>query len=166
MAHMIFSFMVDATLSSVFSLIIYEIILAWNLNDDSKCLQDSLTMIHAVLRDADLRQTRREPVRLWLKKLRDVAYEGEAVLNKLRIDDIRQRVEMLDQSGTERLPDARLCQMHSCIIFSANFCFYSSQLGEKNIIQLSRKHVSTLSQLKDKKFGLLLAPYGIMTAKF
>ncbi|KAF2319256.1 hypothetical protein GH714_014267 [Hevea brasiliensis] len=101
MAHMIFSFMVDATLSSVFLLIIYEIILAWNLNDDSKCLQDSLTMIHAVLRDADKRQTRREPVRLWLKKLRDAAYDGEAVLNKLRINDIRQMVGMLDQSGTE-----------------------------------------------------------------
>ncbi|KAF2319249.1 hypothetical protein GH714_014219 [Hevea brasiliensis] len=101
MAHMIFSFMVDATLSWVFSLIIYEIILAWNLNDDTRCLQDSLTMIRAVLQDAEEQQTRREPVRPWLKKLRDVAYEGDAVLNKLRIDDIRQMVEMLDQSGTK-----------------------------------------------------------------
>ncbi|XP_057989837.1 disease resistance protein RGA2-like isoform X7 [Hevea brasiliensis] len=101
MAPKIFSLLVDATLSWVLSLIIYQIILAWNLNDDSKGLQDSLTMIRAVLQDADEQQHRREPVRLWLKKLKDVAYEGEAVLNKLKNDDIRQMVEMLDQSGTE-----------------------------------------------------------------
>ncbi|XP_057989835.1 disease resistance protein RGA2-like isoform X5 [Hevea brasiliensis] len=166
MAPKIFSLLVDATLSWVLSLIIYQIILAWNLNDDSKGLQDSLTMIRAVLQDADEQQHRREPVRLWLKKLKDVAYEGEAVLNKLKNDDIRQMVEMLDQSGTERLRDARLCQTHSCIIFSANFCFYSCQLEKKKNHSTEKKACLNFVPLIDKKFSLLLAPSGIMTAKF
>ncbi|XP_057989833.1 uncharacterized protein LOC110651185 isoform X3 [Hevea brasiliensis] len=173
MAPKIFSLLVDATLSWVLSLIIYQIILAWNLNDDSKGLQDSLTMIRAVLQDADEQQHRREPVRLWLKKLKDVAYEGEAVLNKLKNDDIRQMVEMLDQSGTElwnfmkgmlgdSLPysTSRDCEMQdyarrTAALFSLQIsAFIHANWKRKKIIQLRRKmncllfcfqHVSTLS---------------------
>ncbi|KAF2319209.1 hypothetical protein GH714_013970 [Hevea brasiliensis] len=101
MAEMILSFGVDATLSRVASLITDEIIGAWNLKDDLKGLQESLTMIGGVLQDAEKQQTRREHVRLWLKKLKEVAYEAEDVFDELAYENLRRKVEMQDQSGTE-----------------------------------------------------------------
>ncbi|XP_057989856.1 putative disease resistance protein RGA1 [Hevea brasiliensis] len=103
MAEMILSFGVDATLSRVASLITDEIIGAWNLKDDLKGLQESLTMIGGVLQDAEEQQTRREHVRLWLKKLKEVAYEAEDVFDELAYENLRRKVEMQrqDQSGTE-----------------------------------------------------------------
>ncbi|XP_057990743.1 putative disease resistance protein RGA3 [Hevea brasiliensis] len=101
MAEMFLSFVVDATLSRVASLINDEIIFAWNLKDDLKGLQDSLTLIRAVLQDAEEQQTKRESVRLWLKKLRDVAYDAEDVFDELAYEDLRGKVQMQDQLGRE-----------------------------------------------------------------
>ncbi|KAF2296362.1 hypothetical protein GH714_037559 [Hevea brasiliensis] len=101
MADIVLSFVVDAALSRVVSLITDEIMLAWNLKDDLKGLRESLTMIRAVLLDAEEQQTKREPVRLWLKKLREVAYEAEDVLDELAYENLRRKVEMQEQSGSE-----------------------------------------------------------------
>ncbi|KAF2296426.1 hypothetical protein GH714_037891 [Hevea brasiliensis] len=90
MTDMISSFVVDAAISRVVSLITDEIMLAWNLKDDLKGLQESLTMIRAVLQDAEEQQTKRKPVRLWLKKLQDVAYEAEDVLDELGYENLRR----------------------------------------------------------------------------
>ncbi|KAF2296409.1 hypothetical protein GH714_037792 [Hevea brasiliensis] len=57
-------------------------------------------MIRAVLQDAEEQQTKREPVKLWLKKLREVAYEAEDVLDELAYENLRRKVEMQEQSGS------------------------------------------------------------------
>ncbi|KAF2319231.1 hypothetical protein GH714_014088 [Hevea brasiliensis] len=101
MAEMILSFGIDATLSAVASLITDEVSRAWNLKIDLKGLQESLTMIRGVLQDAEEQQTRKEHVRLWLKKLREVAYEAEDILDELAYENLRRKVKMQDQSGTE-----------------------------------------------------------------
>ncbi|KAF2296353.1 hypothetical protein GH714_037511 [Hevea brasiliensis] len=101
MADFVLSFVVDAALSRVVSLITDEIILAWNLKDDLKGLQESLTMIRAVLQDTEEQQTTREPVRLWLKKLQEAAYDAEDVFDELAYENLRRKVEMQDQSGRE-----------------------------------------------------------------
>ncbi|KAF2296408.1 hypothetical protein GH714_037787 [Hevea brasiliensis] len=85
----------------VVSLITDEIILAWNLKDDLKGLQESLKMIRAVLQDTEEQQTTREPVRLWLKKLQEAAYDAEDVFDELAYENLRRKVEMQDQSGRE-----------------------------------------------------------------
>ncbi|KAF2319295.1 hypothetical protein GH714_014458 [Hevea brasiliensis] len=92
MAEMILSFMVDGTLSRVASLITEEIISARNLKDDLKGLQDSLIMIHDVLQDAEERQTGKETVKLWMKKLKDVAYDAEDVFDE-KINDSLNKIK-------------------------------------------------------------------------
>ncbi|KAF2296390.1 hypothetical protein GH714_037705 [Hevea brasiliensis] len=101
MADFVLSFVVDAALSRVASLITDEIILAWNLKDDLKGLQESLTIIRAVLQDTEEQQTTREPVRLWLKKLQEADYDAEDVFDELAYENLRRKVEMQDQSGRE-----------------------------------------------------------------
>ncbi|KAF2319212.1 hypothetical protein GH714_013990 [Hevea brasiliensis] len=94
MAEMILSFVVEAALSRVSSLIANEIISAWKLNDEFKGLQDSLTMIRDVLQDAEEQQTEKESVKRWLKKLKEVAYDAEDVFDELAYENLRRKVEM------------------------------------------------------------------------
>lgn len=97
MGDIVLSFLVDETLGRVLSLITDEITLAWNLNKDIEGLQESLTKIRAVLQDAEEQQTKREPVRLWLKKLRDVAYAAEQVFDELAYENLRRKVEKMQK---------------------------------------------------------------------
>ncbi|KAF2296351.1 hypothetical protein GH714_037483 [Hevea brasiliensis] len=58
-------------------------------------------MIRAVLQDAEEQPTKREPVKLWLKKLQEVAYEAEDVFDELAYENLRRKVETQEQSGRE-----------------------------------------------------------------
>ncbi|XP_058006845.1 putative disease resistance protein RGA3 [Hevea brasiliensis] len=87
MADMILSFVADATLPRVASLITDEIIHAWNLKDDLRALQDSLDSIRHVLQDAEDKQNEREHVK--------------HVFDELTYENLRRKVEMQDQPGRE-----------------------------------------------------------------
>ncbi|KAF2296400.1 hypothetical protein GH714_037749 [Hevea brasiliensis] len=103
MADIVLSFVVDAALSRVVSLITDEIILAWNLKDDLKGLQESLTMIRAVLQDAEEQQTKREPVKLWLKKLRGTRYVKKAALHVKMAHKVKNINELLNKIKNEAM---------------------------------------------------------------
>ena len=70
-------------LSKVIPLVTEQISLAWDFKEDLKWLRDSLTMIQAVLADAERRQVREVRVRLWLRRLKDVSYDADDVLDDL-----------------------------------------------------------------------------------
>ncbi|XP_057990747.1 putative disease resistance protein RGA3 [Hevea brasiliensis] len=99
--RMILSFVVDATLSRVASLITNEVTGAWNLKDDLKGLQDTLNTIRDVLQDAEDQQNESVSVKRWLKKLKRVAYDAEDVFDELAYEDLRRQVEMQNQLGSE-----------------------------------------------------------------
>lgn len=101
MADIVLSFVVEGTLARVVSLITEEIILQWNLKEDLKRLQESLAMIHDVLQDAEEQQVTQKAVKRWLKKLRDVAYDAEDVIDEFAYEILRRKVEIQDQPGNE-----------------------------------------------------------------
>ncbi|XP_043717985.1 putative disease resistance protein RGA3 [Telopea speciosissima] len=71
-----------------------EITLLWFMKKDFKKLQETFPMIQAVLNDAEIRQVREEPVRLWLKRLKDVAYEVDDALDEFSFEAMRRRMEI------------------------------------------------------------------------
>ncbi|XP_058007883.1 putative disease resistance protein RGA3 [Hevea brasiliensis] len=144
MTDMISSFVVDAAISRVVSLITDEIMLAWNLKDDLKGLQESLTMIRAVLQDAEEQQTKRKPVRLWLKKLQDVAYEAEDVLDELGYENLRQKVEMQDQSGKK---------VRNLLPFSKGTGFVKKAALHVKIAHKVKNVSESLSKIKNEAMG-------------
>ncbi|KAJ4840873.1 hypothetical protein Tsubulata_028466, partial [Turnera subulata] len=81
-------------LKKVASLSLEGIVLAWGLKRKLQKLKDSLTFIQAVLNDAVGRQARgEESIKIWLQKLRDVAYDAEDVLDEFGYEVLRQKVE-------------------------------------------------------------------------
>ncbi|OVA16398.1 Leucine-rich repeat [Macleaya cordata] len=58
-----------------------EISLAWGVKDDLAKLRQTLEMISAVMTDAENRQINDNAVRLWWRRLKDVAYNADDILD-------------------------------------------------------------------------------------
>ncbi|XP_026428228.1 putative disease resistance protein RGA3 [Papaver somniferum] len=68
-----------------------DIGLALDVNDDLKKLQRTSEMILAVIADAERRQDKEELVRLWLRRLKDIAYDADDVIDEFSYEDMRRR---------------------------------------------------------------------------
>ena len=88
------SVVVGEILKKVISLAGEPIDLAWGFKDELTRLCDSLTTIQAVLVDAERRQEGEEFVRLWLQRLKDVAFDANGVLDDLAYEILRWKVEI------------------------------------------------------------------------
>ncbi|KAJ4835866.1 hypothetical protein Tsubulata_026062 [Turnera subulata] len=93
MGEIILTFALEETLKKVGSLAVEGIRLAWGFKGQLQKLKHSLDFVRAVLHDAEERQAREESVKLWLQKLRDVAYEADDVLDVFDYEVLRQKVE-------------------------------------------------------------------------
>ncbi|XP_073100561.1 putative disease resistance RPP13-like protein 1 isoform X2 [Elaeis guineensis] len=60
---------------------------------DLKKLERTLTRIQAVLYDAEDREIREKAINLWLKELKEVAYEAEDVLDEYHYEELQAQVE-------------------------------------------------------------------------
>ncbi|OMO79404.1 hypothetical protein COLO4_24442 [Corchorus olitorius] len=100
---------VEVILAKVISLAAEQISHALGFKEEFSTLHDSLTVIQALLQDADRRQEEDPAVRVWLQKLRDVAYEANDVLDEFAYDVLRQKLE-----GQNQIMEKRL-EMHRCL---------------------------------------------------
>ncbi|KAJ3693746.1 hypothetical protein LUZ60_009226 [Juncus effusus] len=57
-----------------------EISQQWNFQEDLKKMKEMLVTVEAVLREAERQSLKQEPVRLWLKKLKSIAYDIDDLL--------------------------------------------------------------------------------------
>ncbi|GKV38010.1 hypothetical protein SLEP1_g45968 [Rubroshorea leprosula] len=92
MGDLVLGPIVDATISKVISVATEQINLAVSWKAELRRLCKKLTMIHAVLQDADRRQVGEAAVKLWLENLRDVAREAEDVVDEVVYERLKQEV--------------------------------------------------------------------------
>ncbi|GLU09305.1 hypothetical protein SLE2022_261710 [Rubroshorea leprosula] len=92
MGDLVLGPIVDATISKVISVATEQINLAVSWKAELRRLCKKLTMIHAVLQDADRRQVGESAVKLWLENLRDVAREAEDVVDEVVYERLKQEV--------------------------------------------------------------------------
>ncbi|XP_022880521.1 putative disease resistance protein RGA3 [Olea europaea var. sylvestris] len=87
---------VRVTLQKLLDLAHPDLSLLWNFKKDLKKLDGLLKMMDLVLHDAEKRQVTEEAVKLWLKNLRDVAYDAGHVLDEINYENMRHVVDMQD----------------------------------------------------------------------
>ncbi|XP_050258844.1 putative disease resistance protein RGA1 [Quercus robur] len=97
MAEAILADVAKRILSKLIALITEQIGLAWSFKEELRRLHQSVEMIQAVLADAEKRQVREESVRLWLQRLKDIAYEADDLLDELDYEILWQKVEIRNQ---------------------------------------------------------------------
>ena len=98
MAEAIVADVAKGILGNLISLVTDQIGLAWGFKDELTRLRDSAEMIQAVLADAERRQVGEERVKLWLQRLKDVAYDADDVLDELAYELLRRKVEIQNQT--------------------------------------------------------------------
>ncbi|KAI5563625.1 hypothetical protein BDE02_14G003400 [Populus trichocarpa] len=89
-AELFLTFSMEATLTRVSSIAAEGIRLAWGLEGQLQKLEESLTMIQAVLKDAARKPVTDKSAKLWLEKLQDVAYDAEDVLDEFAYEILRK----------------------------------------------------------------------------
>nr|TKR85844.1 hypothetical protein D5086_0000244650 [Populus alba] len=94
MADFALAYATEEILKRVGSLVDQGINLAWGFKGDMKRLEASLTMIQAVLQDAEKKRVTGESLRLWLEHLRGVAYDAEDVLDEFDYEILRWNVKI------------------------------------------------------------------------
>ncbi|XP_030940104.1 putative disease resistance protein RGA4 [Quercus lobata] len=97
MAEAIVADVAKGILGNLIPLVTEQIGLAWGFKDELTRLRDSVEMIQAVLADAERRQVGEERVKLWLQRLKDVAYDADDVLDELAYELLRRKVEIRNQ---------------------------------------------------------------------
>ncbi|KAJ4827677.1 hypothetical protein Tsubulata_050826 [Turnera subulata] len=93
MAEIVLTFALEETLKKVGLLAAEGIGLAWGFKEKLHKLNQSLESIRAVLHDAEEKQVKESSVKLWLRKLRDIAYEADDVVDEFGYEVLRQKVE-------------------------------------------------------------------------
>ncbi|CAK9139709.1 unnamed protein product [Ilex paraguariensis] len=93
--------LLDATtnliLEKVVSILVEEISLVWGFKEEMAKLKQSLTMIQAVLNDAERQQVGKKSVELWLENLKEVAHEADDVVDEVHYEILRRKVEIRNQ---------------------------------------------------------------------
>ncbi|TYJ44801.1 hypothetical protein E1A91_A02G009100v1 [Gossypium mustelinum] len=97
MAEAFVSAVVGEVASKAASVAAEMISLGWGFKDEMQRLGNSLEMIGTFLQDAEGNQKQMNSVKLWLKRLRDVAYEADEVLDEIAYEFLRRKVEIGDQ---------------------------------------------------------------------
>ncbi|XP_075637478.1 putative disease resistance protein RGA3 [Castanea sativa] len=97
MAETILSVVAEEIIGKLISVATEQISLAWGFKEELTKLRGSLTTIQAVLADAERRQVRDEVVRLWLQRLKEVAYDADDVLDEFAYEILRRKVEIRNQ---------------------------------------------------------------------
>ncbi|KAK9091120.1 hypothetical protein Sjap_024297 [Stephania japonica] len=94
MADAIVSSLLDLIFGNLNSSLVQEFGLAWGLKKELQKLESTLSTIQAVIHDTEEQQTKSKAVVNWLRKLKDVAYDADDVLDDFATEALLQRPEM------------------------------------------------------------------------
>ncbi|KAM7510613.1 hypothetical protein LguiB_009488 [Lonicera macranthoides] len=95
--HQINNVLEELFVEEVISLFGEEIGLVWGFNKELNRLSESLTMIRAILHDAEARQVQEEAVKLWMERLKGVADDADTVLDEFGYEILRRKVGIKNQ---------------------------------------------------------------------
>ncbi|XP_077230162.1 uncharacterized protein LOC143863368 [Tasmannia lanceolata] len=79
------------------SAVVKELALFWGVNDELRKLHSTLSIIQAVLSDAEDRQVNEKGLGDWLRNLKDAAYDAEDILDEFATEALRAKVDIQDR---------------------------------------------------------------------
>ncbi|KAH9689144.1 hypothetical protein KPL70_015384 [Citrus sinensis] len=132
-----------------------QVRLVTGVGKEVKKLTSSLRVIEAVLHDAEKRQVKEEPVRLWLDQLRDACYDMEDVLGEWNTARLKLQIDGVDDHEN----DALVPKKKVCSFFPTASCFACKPLVLRRDIALKIKEINeTLDDIAKQKdmFGFVV----------
>eukprot|EP00268_Persea_americana_P060999 TRINITY_DN7655_c0_g1_i5.p1 TRINITY_DN7655_c0_g1~~TRINITY_DN7655_c0_g1_i5.p1 ORF type:complete len:1057 (-),score=191.91 TRINITY_DN7655_c0_g1_i5:214-3384(-) len=95
MAEAILSPLVEMMMKKLASLAQDQVTSAWGIDKELEKLSDTLSTIQAVLKEAENKQEKEksEAVGIWLRKLKEVAFDADDVLDEFATKALRRRIQ-------------------------------------------------------------------------
>ncbi|XP_023927334.1 disease resistance protein RGA2-like isoform X2 [Quercus suber] len=131
MAESIVSSLLEQFASITFQEAEQEIRLVIGVDEEVRKLEGNLRTIQAVLDDAEKRQLKEEAVKLWLKRLKDVSYEMDDVLDEWNTAMIKSEIEKQEKSESSPILKKAMLMM-------------------KGLMGRCLSHETTLDRLREK----------------
>ncbi|XXG41267.1 hypothetical protein AAC387_Pa01g1764 [Persea americana] len=94
--------------------------LLFGVENEAKKLSSTLSRIQSLLSDAEHRQIKEESVRLWLRELKDVAYDAEDILDELEYKALQSKLEQAPMQTRKRKFTDQVRVPHFFSRFSSN----------------------------------------------
>uniref|UniRef100_A0A1D1YU53 Putative disease resistance protein RGA4 n=1 Tax=Anthurium amnicola TaxID=1678845 RepID=A0A1D1YU53_9ARAE len=91
--QVVLSAFVQVVLEKLASAALEELRLLRGLDGELEKLSSTLLAMHAVLEDAEEKQLKDKAVRDWLRKLKDVAYDADDVLDRFSAEALQSNLE-------------------------------------------------------------------------
>ncbi|XP_077217515.1 putative disease resistance protein RGA3 [Tasmannia lanceolata] len=126
MANLLLSPLVDTIVGKLMDSVIQEITLLWGVDEEVENLSSTLSAIQAVLQDAEEQQVSSNAVKVWLRKLKDVAYDADDVVDEFTTEVLRSKLEGNIQTSNRKQVRS-LC--FSC--FTSNPVKFRHEIGHK-----------------------------------
>ncbi|XP_077215827.1 putative disease resistance protein RGA3 [Tasmannia lanceolata] len=126
MADLLLSPLVDTIVGKLIDSVIQEITLLWGVDEEVENLSSTLSAIQAVLQDAEEQQVSSNAVKVWLRKLKDVAYDADDVVDEFTTEVLRSKLEGNIQTSNRKQVRS-LC--FSC--FTSNPVKFRHEIGHK-----------------------------------
>lgn len=93
MAEAFVTDLASGLLRQIVSVAAEELIQAWGLEENLQSLTERLELIDALLSDAESKQISVKPFQVWLNKLKAVAHVADVLMEDLRYEVLRRKVE-------------------------------------------------------------------------
>ncbi|XP_077215848.1 putative disease resistance protein RGA3 [Tasmannia lanceolata] len=120
----------------------------WGIDEEIKNLSSTLSTIQAVLQDAEEQQVTSNEVKDWLRKLKDVAYDADDVVEEFAMDVLRLKLEGGNQFRK------RKHQVYN--FFSALFNSIPFLSRDKTIVQKIKEIQGRLDKIANERHDLHL----------
>ncbi|KAF3958319.1 hypothetical protein CMV_016771 [Castanea mollissima] len=157
MAESIVSFLLEQFVSITVQEAEQEIRLVVGVDEEVRKLEGNLQIIQVVLDDAEKRQLKEEAVKLWLKRLKDVSYEMDDVLDEWNTAMIKSEIEKQEKTESSPVLKKKVCSF----IPSSSGCFSQfKKLGLHHDIAHKIKELSgNLDELHKESAGFGFGNY-------
>ena len=93
MADLLLSALVNTVVGNLNTSALQEFGVAWGLGAELDKLKSTMSAIQSVLHDAEEKQWNSEAITDWLRKLKDVAYDADNVLDEFATEALMRKVE-------------------------------------------------------------------------
>ncbi|OVA05164.1 Leucine-rich repeat [Macleaya cordata] len=93
MAQVLATIVSEALINKLISIASQEIDLVWGVKGELTKLRQTFIDIKAVLNDADKKQVENKAIQIWLRDLKDIAYDAEDVLDDFQYEALRHELE-------------------------------------------------------------------------
>ncbi|KAJ9692917.1 hypothetical protein PVL29_011839 [Vitis rotundifolia] len=116
MADALLSIVLDRLASLIQQQIQQEVSLVVGVETEIQSLTDTLQVVRAVVADAEKRQVKEELVKVWLQRLKDIAYQMDDVLDEWSTSLLKSQIERPESPSMSK-KKVSSCILPPCICF-------------------------------------------------